>query len=92
MSLFAGPKPEENCHPATFPSCTQPDNPQVIYGPVGTDKGFDIHHSGKWQGGGEKPAVACDCSSAWLGCGMAAQDLCFSGGRWVDSRAWGCPG
>lgn len=29
--------------------------------------------------------------SSWA-CGMAAQDLCFSGGRrWVGSRAWGCP-
>ena len=49
------------------PSCTHPANPQVTSGPVRTDKGLDVHHSGEWQGGGEKPAATGGCSGGQLG-------------------------
>lgn len=89
MGSLAGPKPEENHHPA--PSLAAPTRLALgsLRGPVGTDKGLDVHHSGEWQGGGEKPAAARGCGGGRLGCGVAARDLCFSGGRWVGSRASG---
>lgn len=41
--------------------------PESLHGPVGTDKGLDGHHSGQWQGGGEKPAAAHGCGGGRLG-------------------------
>lgn len=41
--------------------------PESLHSPVGTDKGLDVHHSGEWQGGGEKPAAARGCGGGWLG-------------------------
>lgn len=86
MSLLAGPKPEENCHPAPSPSCIHPETPSFVslWEQTRDLTYITVESGGRW---GE----ACSCvwlQWVWLGYGVAAQDLCFSGGRCVGSWAW----
>jgi len=87
VGSLAGPKPQENHHPAPSPSCTHPASPRVTSRPHGNrrDWTYITVESGRVVG----RSLQLHVTMAGWSRGVAARDLCFSGGRWVGSRASG---